>query len=393
MDKNIKNLKLKLSIISIIILFIINLLIWVGFLSYKYYNSYNDTINKEKTYYNNIKKLDFKSLNFKNLKENDNYENLFKSNFIILDNSWNIRYNNSPYLDQNFILDIKNQLKLSSSKEDDWFLFTKYNLANNIYIVVISFVSYPVETYINDLIKFWIFLLLLSVFIYLLIYKFVSYLVAPIQENMKKMKYFIQVASHELKTPLSTIKSSVSLLKETESYDEETVNDIENETIKSAELIKTLIDLTNLNKDAIKEDIHISEIFYEIVKEFDEKIKEKKIKLKINLKNDISLQVNKYYIYILISNLISNSIKYNKEKWDIDIIIDWNYFSIKDTWCWIEKGNLSKIFDIFYRELEHRSSEWLWLWLSLVKSICDLYKWKIEIISDKWIWSEFICKI
>jgi signal transduction histidine kinase len=96
---------------------------------------------------------------------------------------------------------------------------------------------------------------------------------------------------------------------------------------------------------------------------------------------------------MFLSNIIWNSIKYNIKNWEINIKYHKWILNIKDTWIWIEKKDLDKIFDRFFKTDSSRNSEWFWIWLSLVKKISDIYKWKIKVKSEEKKWTEFIIKI
>jgi signal transduction histidine kinase len=89
-------------------------------------------------------------------------------------------------------------------------------------------------------------------------------------------------------------------------------------------------------------------------------------------------------LYIFLSNLIWNAIKYNKQDWKIDIFYKSGELTIRDSWIWIEKSDLPKIFDRFFKWDKSRNTEWFGIGLSLVKKISDLYKWKIKFESEDW---------
>ena len=95
------------------------------------------------------------------------------------------------------------------------------------------------------------------------------------EENMESMRYFVHAASHELKTPFAAISSSVQLLKEMKKYDEEVVQDLETETQKSGNLINSLLELSNIGEHSVSEEVHISEIVYEVLRDLDVRIQER----------------------------------------------------------------------------------------------------------------------
>jgi signal transduction histidine kinase len=71
------------------------------------------------------------------------------------------------------------------------------------------------------------------------------------------------------------------------------------------------------------------------------------------------------------------------------------YFNIiiKDSWIWIYKRYIKKIFDKFYRVKKHRDRDWIGLWLSIVNKIVKINSWKINVKSIEWEWTEVILKI
>lgn len=154
-------------------------------------------------------------------------------------------------------------------------------------------------------------------------------------------------------------------------------------------LIDSLINLGNISKSDKDEKIDISKIIDEIIKQNSSKIKKKWISINIDLIENAEVFANKSYMYILFWNIICNAIKYNKYKWNIDIIINKDFFEIKDTWVWIPKNCISKVFDPFYRVQQHRDKEWFWLGLALVKKISDNYWWTIQLTSEEWKGTDF----
>jgi signal transduction histidine kinase len=198
------------------------------------------------------------------------------------------------------------------------------------------------------------------------------------------MEDFTHHAGHELKNPLASLKSSIELLKEFWEYKPKLVNQSLEEIKKINSLVDTLKDFSFLENDKIFEEIDVSLEIKNIIKKYYKQIKEKNIKIIFEQKNNFILKAPKNHFYILFSNLFSNAIKYTKENPEIKIIIDKNFFIIKDNWIWIKNENLNKIFKKFYREKNHRDSKGFGLGLSLVEKIIKINSWKIEIKSEVW---------
>ena len=102
--------------------------------------------------------------------------------------------------------------------------------------------------------------------------------------------------------------------------------------------------------------------------------------------------VNKYLIYILLFNLISNAIKYNKEGGEVRIshfIKDGDcIIEVEDTGIGIESEHLPLIFNRFKR-IEDGTGEGQGLGLSIVSSIATFHDAKIEVRSDPGKGSQF----
>ena len=205
---------------------------------------------------------------------------------------------------------------------------------------------------------------------------------------------FIQDTSHELKTPLMQIESNIELMED-KIKDEKIKNKLE--SIKnSVNNINTI--LKNLwfilkweNEIKAKEKIHIYDFLKDFIKNYESLLNEKNIKINIEKKYDLIIENNKYYLERLFSNIISNSIHYNKWNNEINIKIHKNKIEIIDEWIWIKKEDLNKIFTRFYRNPNSWLfyKEWNGLWLVIVKKICDIFWWKIDIESEEWKWTNF----
>jgi signal transduction histidine kinase len=171
------------------------------------------------------------------------------------------------------------------------------------------------------------------------------------------------------------------------------MDEMKNETKKLNLLIDSLIKLSDIwELKTEKEKNNLKDIINDIINNCNDKIVSKKIEINLKVKKDIIIDANKSYLYILLSNLIWNAIKYNKTNWKIDIIYkNWKLI-IKDNWIWIYKSDIDKIFDRFYKVNDGRNAEWFWIWLSLVKKISDIYWWNINVDSIEWKGSSFVIR-
>jgi signal transduction histidine kinase len=237
-----------------------------------------------------------------------------------------------------------------------------------------------------------IILFLAGIFAYLLAERTIQ----PIQESYQKQKEFIANASHDFKTPLTTMKTQSEIILrskevENEEYTEyaqsilEEVNSLSNLTQNLLELAKS----EDYDQKLIVQEFNLVELGQKVINKFQHLAEEKKVKLDlISKQKNILFKGDKAKIEELLSLLIDNAINYNKEDGTVVLkleILKNSQVSIKviDTGKGISKANLSKVFDRFYRESKDRNASGFGLGLSIAKKIVDDHKGQIELKSVK----------
>ena len=65
---------------------------------------------------------------------------------------------------------------------------------------------------------------------------------------------------------------------------------------------------------------------------------------------------------------------------------------IEDSGIGIDREDIKKVFDRFFKSDKSRNSEWFGIWLSLVKKISEVYGWKVKVESEIWVWTKFFIK-
>lgn len=413
MENNIKNTKNKLTIMFSVIFFVVIFVFWITFFSAKYFKevsvekiefsnliklvdtgtiSIDDIMNFWNKFENRIlgEKKDKSSLNLPPPNDKKFKPNGF-INYVYLDNNSSIVSSNiKDDIDENFIISIKANDKFFESKQESWFLIKKFNLKNNNWtFIMLKRLRYSFSDYISDVLGFLFINILFSLILYFIGLKFVNKAFIPVEENMKDMKEFIDNAGHELKTPISVIDSNIQLMDDMKIYDAQMTKELKNEVLRLNSIIEGLIKLSNI--DSLKDLVNnnLNDTINEIIKEFKFKIVEKNLKVEVDVPKNINIKSNKDYFYIFISNIIWNAIKYNNNDWNINIIYKNSELKITDSWIWIDKKDLSKVFDRFFKSDKSRNSEGFGIWLSLVKKIAKIYKWDIDIESKKGKWTSF----
>ena len=162
--------------------------------------------------------------------------------------------------------------------------------------------------------------------------------------------------------------------------------------MKLNSLLQSLINLSDIWSFRNVEKVDLNDIVEEILKSFSEKIQEKNIKINKNIKKNIFIMANRDYLYIFLSNIIWNAIKYNKQNWEINISFENSWLTINDNWIWISDDDLPKIFDRFFKSDKSRNTSWFGIWLSLVQKIAEVYNWKVKVWSELWKGTKFLIK-
>ncbi|WP_054199641.1 ATP-binding protein [Clostridium baratii] len=218
-------------------------------------------------------------------------------------------------------------------------------------------------------------------------------------ENIRSQ--FVANVSHELKTPLTSIKGFAETLRYVD--DEETKNNfldiIDKESERLTRLINDILVLSNLESNNVEklEEFMPDDIVREVINILQNQAIKKSINLtfKSNSKSYILGQRDKFFQVAL--NIIENGIKYSNEGDSVTVTSyneDENYIlKVKDTGIGIPEEDLPRIFERFYRVDKARKSGGTGLGLAIVKHIVKSFGGNIEVKSELNKGSEFIFKI
>lgn len=225
--------------------------------------------------------------------------------------------------------------------------------------------------------------------------KTINDLLDRIEDAIEREKQFTSDASHELRTPLAVIKGTLEVLvrktREKQEY-EDKINFCVSEVDRLNSLVDELLLLArfeNQKQNNKIENVYLNELILESLSRFSDKIQKNNIVVSTNFNNDFNIQSDYYLVSIIISNLISNAIKYSKNggkiKIELNKIKKTTQFIISDDGIGIPKENLSKIFNSFYRSDNSKNPEikGTGLGLSIVKRLCDLLNIEIQISSEE----------
>ena len=221
----------------------------------------------------------------------------------------------------------------------------------------------------------------------------INKLVKELKNNQMLKSDFIYGYSHEMKTPLASIKGYVDLLLEDKDLSDEErqqyLTIIKNETVRLADLSNETMLISKLNDAEYKmekQPFFFDSMVEECVILMDKQLKKVDGRVELNLEHS-SFNGSKSLLKEVIINLFSNSIKYRSEN-NLLIKISSNsspfqlVMTFEDNGKGIAEENIKYIFNKFYQVDKTKHTKGIGLGLSIVQRIVEIHNGKIEVFSE-----------
>ncbi|KQO34711.1 histidine kinase [Flavobacterium sp. Leaf82] len=210
-----------------------------------------------------------------------------------------------------------------------------------------------------------------------------------ITELFKKEKQFISNVSHELLTPIALLKNKFENLLQNDSLDDNAFDKIAG-SLRTLDMLKKIINNLLLisrienNQYEANENINFHEIITDLQEDLQDRIDDREIRFLNKMDHDFTFTGNKTLIHILIYNLVTNAIKYNKPKGSIEVadgVLENNYFiSIKDSGIGMTTSQIENIFNRFARISSDQEGQGLGL--AIAASIASFHHIEIKVVSQ-----------
>ena len=207
---------------------------------------------------------------------------------------------------------------------------------------------------------------------------------------------FVSNVSHELKTPLTSIRVLADSLMGMENAPaelyQEFMQDISAEIDREGKIIDDLLTLVKMDKSS--PDLNIAQtsingLLEQILKRLTPIAKRRNIEITYESKREVSADVDEVKLSLALSNLVENAIKYNREEGKVWVTLDADhkffYVKVEDNGVGIPKEFQERVFERFYRVDKARSRETggTGLGLAITKNIILLHQGAIRLKSEE----------
>lgn len=190
-------------------------------------------------------------------------------------------------------------------------------------------------------------------------------------------KEFVSNFTHEIKTPLGIINgfSEMVELEQDEKKRNEYIQIIQNETRRINELVLAMLDLSKLESQNMTldlEEVDLLDIVDESLESMACLFEAQKVHLKTDLDSSI-IQADPFKIGMVITNYISNALRYTEAGEEVIIHLDEHCFSVENTGAHIPEEDIQKIWLSFHKVDKARNEGGTGLGLAICKAILELH--------------------
>ena len=187
--------------------------------------------------------------------------------------------------------------------------------------------------------------------------------IKPIAKNIERQKQFITDASHELKTPLTSIATSVDVI-ELEHGEDEWTDNIRTQTGRMTKLVSELVTLSKLDEELPlpnKETFSVSNAAWEIVEVYQPQAKGLGKTMTVDIQDDVTMLGEKNALQQMLSVLLDNAIRYSDEHGEIRFTLQRKRGKVRIevfNTCQLETPpDVDRLFDRFYRPDASRATQ------------------------------------
>ncbi|MBA2406365.1 MAG: PAS domain S-box protein [Bdellovibrionales bacterium] len=219
-----------------------------------------------------------------------------------------------------------------------------------------------------------------------------------VQESVKMRDDFMSIASHELKTPLTSLKLQSQMrtrkLKKDElsSFNKEALYKMfesdSRQIERLARLIDDMLDISRINTGKLSiqpESFDLCNLVRDVTERYSTHITDYGSTLKLDCVSGINGNWDKFRLEQVVTNLLTNALRYGQGKpiaISVSTSSDTAVLSVSDEGIGIAKENQKRIFDRFERAISANEISGLGLGLFIVKQIVEMHQGSVEVVSE-----------
>lgn len=234
----------------------------------------------------------------------------------------------------------------------------------------------------------------------------VNDMLTKVRATDKTQHEFVSNVSHELKTPMTSMKVLAETLLMQEGAPEEMYReflaDINQEIDRENNIINDLLELVKLENKNLEPNItrcSINEIVELVLKRISPLAKARNIEIIYESYKEVIMQVDSNRIIMALTNICENAVKYNKDNGKIKVNLNSDtynaYISVEDTGRGIPEESINHLFERFYRvdKARDRETGGSGLGLYIASDIVRMHGGTIKVSSEENVGSKFVIKL
>jgi two-component system, OmpR family, sensor histidine kinase ArlS len=211
-----------------------------------------------------------------------------------------------------------------------------------------------------------------------------------LSDAFEVQRQFTGNAAHELRTPLALMQAQLDLYNSSahpnvDSETAETIQMAAEQTERLTKLVKTLLDMSELQTVARTDEIELGALVEEVLADLEPLARERGIALNAGCCGELYMTGSDILIYRVVFNLVENAIRYNRDGGSVYVSVnkrDTNaVIAVRDTGRGIAPEYIERVFEPFFRVDKSRSRELggVGLGLALVREIVRLHDGSIAV--------------
>ncbi len=221
-----------------------------------------------------------------------------------------------------------------------------------------------------------------------------NYFLARLENGVQTQKNFLKNASHELKTPLTAIMGDIDVTlnqpRSKEEYETLLIS-LKNDTVHLKSILDSLLILSGLEMSGEQKmvDVRIDEVLWNVLEKKAIEYPNAQVAVSVAIsplqEQLLTVRANRELLYIALSNLLDNAIKFSdapQVKVSIASVNDQLQVAISDNGPGIPANDAEAVFELFYRSHQTRHIKGQGIGLYITKQILQLHHIELQLVSQ-----------